>query len=145
MPNYTPLAAVHGIVIHHSDSSRDATTFEEIKSWHLAQGWIDIGYHFVITGDGLMHLGRPETVMGAQTLNHNSDTLGICVTGDFTHEKPSDAQMHTLVQLIATLARRHHLTVDKIKGHRDFNDTSCPGDNLYHLIPSIRESVKKYL
>lgn len=39
-------------------------TVEQIRQWHLAQGFSDIGYHYVISRDGTVHPGRPESVVG---------------------------------------------------------------------------------
>ena len=41
-----------------------------------------IGYHFLILPDGTVERGRPESMWGAHTRDHN-DTLGICLVGDF--------------------------------------------------------------
>jgi N-acetylmuramoyl-L-alanine amidase len=30
----------------------------DIRKWHKAQGWADIGYHFVIRRDGKIEKGR---------------------------------------------------------------------------------------
>jgi hypothetical protein len=145
MPQFTPLAKVTEIIVHHSDSARDTTTFEEIRQWHLEKGWIDIGYHGVILSDGSFHVGRPDNVMGAQALNHNFDSLGFCVTGNFEVETPTEAQIHTLIQVLAAKCKAHNVPAKAIKGHRDVDDTSCPGKNLYAMLPHIREEVAKYL
>jgi N-acetylmuramoyl-L-alanine amidase len=136
---------VSKIVIHHSASDRDKTTVATIKGWHLANGWSDIGYHFVITGDGRMHLGRPEDIIGAHAQGHNTGTIGICVTGNFENQKLLEKQIHTLVQVLASVCRRYKLDASDIIGHRDVNQTSCPGKNLYAKLPDIRAQVAKYL
>lgn len=144
-PQYSRIAKITKIVIHHSASGRDSTTFEDIKRWHLQKGWIDIGYHFITMGDGSFKIGRPETAMGSHSVGFNYNTLGICVTGNFMTEKPSTAQIKTLIQILAALCKRHGLKASDIIGHRDVNNTSCPGDNLYNLLVYIRLEVSKYL
>ena len=143
--SFSPIGKITKIIVHNTASDRDTTKFETIRKWHLEKGWADIGYHYVITGDGKMHLGRPETAMGAHAVGHNSNTLGVCVTGNFDLQKPLDKQIHTLVQVLAALCRRHGLQADDIIGHRDVNATSCPGKNMYARLPEIREKVSKYL
>lgn len=136
---------INDIVIHHSASARDTTTVAMIKSWHLAKGYSDIGYHYVITGDGKLHVGRPAEQIGAHAYGRNTDTLGINLTGNFDIEKPKPGQVDTLVQLLATLCKRHKLKPSDILGHRDTIATSCPGNNLYNMLPEIRKKVATYL
>ena len=31
-----------------------------------------------------------------------------------------------------------------IKGHRDFNATACPGQNLYDMLPDVIAGVQTY-
>lgn len=38
---------------------------EDIKRWHKALGWSDIGYHYVACLDGTTQKGRPEEIPGA--------------------------------------------------------------------------------
>ena len=33
---------------------------------------------------------------------------------------------------------------DTIKGHRDFNATACPGENLYERLPDVIAGVQRY-
>jgi len=121
------------IVIHHSASARDTTTRNMIRSWHKAKGWKDIGYHFVIEGDGSILLGRPLNKMGAHAKGANRDSIGICLTGDNTKpgQKWNAAQRKACRQLVTALRLvMPHLTVH---GHREVGTTvtTCPGtDNL---------------
>lgn len=45
----------------------------EIRRWHLANGWKDIGYHWIIDRPGTVLAGRPETVIGAHTVGDAPD------------------------------------------------------------------------
>ena len=38
---------------------------DDIRDWHLARGWSDIGYHAVIKRDGTIEAGRSEDRAGA--------------------------------------------------------------------------------
>lgn len=133
------------VVVHHSASGRDVTTREMIKKWHLAHGYSDIGYHYIITGDGKLHVGRPAEKIGAHALGYNTNSLGVCLTGNFETEEPSEAQINTLIQVLATLCKRHDLTTDQIKGHNLLNQTACPGKNLISKFAIIKKAIKEYL
>ena len=133
------------VVVHHSASGRDVTTREMIKKWHLTHGYSDIGYHYIITGDGKLHVGRPAEKIGAHALGYNTNSLGVCLTGNFETEEPSEAQINTLIQVLATLCKRHELTTDQIKGHNLLNQTACPGKNLISKFAIIKKAIKEYL
>lgn len=139
------ITKINNIVIHHSASGRDTTSVDMIRTWHKNKGYADIGYHYIITGDGKLHVGRPADQVGAHAYGRNKDTLGICLTGDFNTELPSKLQMDTLIQLVATLAKRHKLNPQAVIGHRDTIATACPGNLLYNRLPELREKIKKYL
>lgn len=54
-------AATTRIFVHHTCTSRMNTTREQIYNEHVkGRGWSDIGYHFIISGDGHIILGRDE-------------------------------------------------------------------------------------
>ena len=47
-------------------------------------GWNDIGYSFVIGGDGNIYVGRGFNVVGAHAPKYNNKSVGICMLGDWT-------------------------------------------------------------
>lgn len=105
----------------------------DIDRWHRAKGWFAIGYHYVIRRDGTLEVGRPEDVVGAHVLNHNSNTVGICLAGGLAEDKktPEDnfteAQFETLEKLLRELKARYPDA--DIKGHSDFPEhrtRACP-------------------
>lgn len=116
------------IIVHHS-ASDPMTTPEQIHGWHLAKGWSGIGYHFVIQGDGAVWTGRPIGTIGAHAYNFNTDSVGICVCGDFTTAQPSEAQMVSLVDLIKYI-KEYYQTDLTVQRHRDVNATACPGNSF---------------
>lgn len=138
------------LIVHHSASGRN-TTIEDMRAWHLAKGWSDIGYHKVIYQNGEVKQGRSDAVQGAQAFGANAFSLGICCIGNFDEEMMPNAQEKSLVQVLAVLCRRHKLTEKNIIGHRDvakmFNvpagASACPG--RYVDIEKLRKQVKKYL
>jgi N-acetylmuramoyl-L-alanine amidase len=90
------------IIIHHSASADVPAA--EINAWHLARGWAGIVYHFVIRKDGSIERGRPQQAIGAHAgPGANGHSIGICLCGNFMKELPSDAQMVSLLVLIAWL------------------------------------------
>lgn len=133
---------VREIVIHTSATRPDwmgnnslREQVEEIRVWHRARGWRDIGYHWIIGRDGSMLPGRPETEVGAHVQGHNSGTIGICLIGGFgsaTTDRFSDhftaRQGITLEQQIQAISMRTPIT--RVSGHNEYAAKACPGFNV---------------
>lgn len=105
---------------------------KEIRSWHKAKGWSDIGYHYVIRRDGRVEKGRPDTKMGAHVRGYNRDSLGVCLVGGVNERtlKPesnyTQAQWTSLEKLLRDLSTKHPQA--NVRGHRDFPNVAkaCP-------------------
>ena len=106
---------------------------KEIRQWHKAQGWSDIGYHFVIRRDGKLERGRPVDAIGAHVAGFNATSVGVCMVGgvnqkDFTKAENNftPAQWANLKTLLADLAKKYPGA--KVRGHRDFPkvNKACP-------------------
>lgn len=131
---------VNQIIIHHTASSRDKTTVQNVDAWHKLR-WPDfksslgyyIGYHYIITGDGKVTQTRRDNELGAHTIPNNGK-LGICLTGNFMVEQPSPAQLDFLTNLLSKLKKEYNLSDGEIKAHRELNKTECPGDNLFKWV-----------
>lgn len=102
----------------------------EIRQWHVQQGWLDVGYHFVIRRNGTVEDGRPHDVIGSHAKGYNSTSLGICLVGginakgnpenNFTPE-----QFNSLKLLL--IAHKRTYPQAKIVGHRDLDSgKACP-------------------
>jgi len=139
------------ITVHHTAAaqplSREAAVAElqALQRAHQGgRGWIDIGYHFLIDGTGQIWEGRPVTVVGAHVLDNNEGTIGISIMGDFhppKNQRPTPAQLDSLVRLARQLSRAYRIPADRIKGHRDQETTACPGDFLYARLDEVRQAV----
>ena len=90
---------INKIIIHCSDSGFGDVSI--IRKWHLARGWREIGYHYVILNgkrsnkryniknDGLIEGGRElnndpyleAQEIGAHASGFNSESIGICLIG----------------------------------------------------------------
>ena len=124
-----PLArrsATRRIILHHAAAV--TCTAQQIHQWHLANGWVGIGYHFFVRKDGSVYRGRPEDTVGAHAGNNNYDSIGICFEGSFDREQMNEVQMKAGAELVAYLKQKYGIT--KVQKHRDVNATGCPGDNF---------------
>lgn len=111
------------IILHHAAARK--CTAQQIHSWHLANGWAGIGYHFFVRKDGSVYRGRPETVVGAHAGNNNYDSIGICFEGNFMTETMGGAQRKAGQELVQYLKDKYGIS--KVQRHSDVNATGCPG------------------
>ena len=135
------------IIIHHSAAEQlnsDISQMQSIQNYHQSLDWGDIGYHYGIGKFGMTMQGRETKYIGAHTKGErNSDSIGICLFGNFEHSSPSQFQISSLISLLTLLCKQYGLSPDSIYGHRDFGSTSCPGRYLYAFLPNIINVVRK--
>ena len=136
------MRTINSIILHHSASSIN-TSVEQIENWHTKRRftkYIDengnekhIGYHFLILKNGEIFKARPVEMMGCHCKGQNKNSIGICITGNFTKDKISQDRYASLITLLFAL----FLTFGEkeVKGHKDYKNTLCPGINLYSLVP----------
>ena len=124
------------IVIHCSDSDyAHHDNIETIRKWHVEENrWSDIGYHFFISKDGNVHIGRSEGIAGAHVAGYNRGSIGICLSGrrEFT-----DEQFRSLERLLKDLCKKYGLEKKDIVSHRDLQPgKTCPNFDLHKLLSS---------
>ena len=111
------------IILHHAAAVE--CTAQDIHRWHVAQGWVGIGYHYFVAKVGKVYRGRPYDTVGAHCTNYNNKSIGICCEGNFAIEAMPDAQKRALSELCRDV--QNHYPKAKIVGHRDCTPTACPG------------------
>ncbi|XP_001603488.1 peptidoglycan-recognition protein SC2-like [Nasonia vitripennis] len=107
-----------------------------IQTFHIeAKGWVDVGYNFLIGGDGNVYEGRGWDMAGAHTHNYNNRSIGIAFVGDFSYKSPIKEQIATAVKLLELGVKNGKLAKDyKLIGQRQVAHTQSPGDKLYNVI-----------
>lgn len=149
--SYTPNTTVY---IHHSAGqglnidtyAEQVNTMRAIEHHHCrVNGWDGIGYNFVVFQPFKRRLWHRARVFEGRGLGHipaaqagaNAGNIAVCVIGNFDREGIRDGTVNKLVSLVKRLPGR------KVRGHRDVNQTSCPGDSLYHRLKEIRRRAGK--
>jgi hypothetical protein len=170
-PSYATvkMAFVHHTDTGNDYTAADAPAIvRAIYAYHTQTlGWSDIGYDFLIDRYGTIYEGRyggvARGVVGAQVLGFNTGSTGISMIGTYSAEAPPEAAMTSLENLLAwklslggldpqgTATMKCGYTekfkagaavkLPVIAGHRDANNTECPGDALYALLPVVRSAV----
>lgn len=128
---------IDSIIIHCSATPEGKHfTAADIRRWHKAQGWSDIGYHYVILLDGTVQEGRPISQPGAHCKGMNARSIGICYIGGLSADgkTPKDtrttAQKAAMHALVERLARQYGLTAAQIHGHNEYAAKACPSFNV---------------
>ncbi|MGL4908833.1 MAG: N-acetylmuramoyl-L-alanine amidase [Bacteroidales bacterium] len=101
----------------------------EIREWHRANGYNDIGYHYVILLDGSVGRGREEEVIGAHCQGHNANSIGIAYVGGIDAKgKPKNTlntvQNDKLKKLVIELLEAYPNAT--VHGHNEFSNKDCP-------------------
>lgn len=128
---------INKIVIHHSVSPRDQDLNKSVASFdrnhaqrlHTTKNGFGyhIAYHFVIWPKWEYVETRPisEVWYHGSDYKVNKESVGICLTGNFDVENPTNAQYVTLRRLIEWLEKEYGPLT--IHGHNEFARKSCPG------------------
>lgn len=149
------------IVVHHT-ASGNTTDYSLLQAGRLSHwiqdlhmdtnGWADAGQQLTISRGGYVMEGRDRSlaaiqsgqhVVGAQTANQNSHTIGIENEGIYVSQDTTTMLFNSLVQTCAWLCSVYGLDPHvAIVGHRDYvTTTQCPGDVLYARLPELRNRV----
>ena len=120
------------IVIHCSATrATQRYTVDDCRRDHRARGFADIGYHYYITRDGVVHAGRALYQVGAHATGYNRYSIGICYEGGLNERGlPADTrtpeQKDTLQKLLKRL--KEDYPEARVVGHRDLPGVKkdCP-------------------
>src|SRR5215207_7674144 len=116
-----------------------------------SRGWIDTGQQFTISRGAYVLEGRHRSVealtggtrhvLGAHCTAQNPYAVGIENEGTYTSVTMPAAQYAALVDLCATICSGYAIRSYQIYGHRDFQNTACPGDTFYPRLATLRRDV----
>lgn len=107
-----------------------------IQEYHTqVKRWDDIGYNFLVCGDGSIFVGRGWKYIGAHSRSFNQKAICIAFMGNFCEVEPSPQSLDAAQRLIATGVQAGKLDQHyRLYGHRQVSDTISPGDSLYRII-----------
>ncbi|OXB94689.1 N-acetylmuramoyl-L-alanine amidase [Parageobacillus galactosidasius] len=136
------LGVITHIVVHHSlTKTGSAKAYAE---YHVdTNGWPGIGYHFHIAKDGSVDWTNSLETISYHVGNSNKTSIGIVLTGDFRVEKPTEAQMNSLIALIRYLKKLLSIPTTNVKGHSEMPGYSwkqCPCIDMNDLRKKVDSS-----
>ncbi len=152
---------VEHVIIHHAETSNFRDPLSEIRSIHyyhaITRGWGDIGYNYLVDFMGNVYEGRigGDNVVGGHAYQYAYGSAGICAMGSFTVADATPEMLAGLIWITAWSGRNldplgradfhEQPNLPTICGHRDVNDSTCPGDGLYADLDYIRGAVAEVL
>jgi hypothetical protein len=145
------------------------TVLRSIYTYHArTRGWWDIWYNYIIGKDGTIYEWRKwgDFIEWAHAYANNLGTVGISLLWNYDIHLVPDTQIDALVELLVFVSRKYGINVEeyttgfrpcgknstpdciiepvrvqRLYWHRDVWYTSCPGKNLYDILPAIRSRV----
>lgn len=114
----------------------------EITQWHVRDnGWLAVGYHYIIRRDGTVEPGRPVDVVGSHVKGFNERSIGICLVGgindkgapeaNFTHEQ------YTSLETLLKVSKRVYSKA-QIVGHTDLDSgKACPSFKVADWLKTV--------
>jgi hypothetical protein len=168
-PSYNrSFTTTKNMIVHHSAGSNNISDFtqavRDIYILHTEEnGWSDIGYNYLVAPNGVIYAGRDpgngeqDNVMGAHFCGSNSNTMGVCLLGNYETTEPASEMLESLEIVLSWKAFKDDLEVlesnshplnsnlQVIAGHQDGCSTLCPGENVYKRLQDIRVTVDAQL
>ena len=134
----------NSIILHHTASSRDFTSLENVNTWHKARGFTKsssgyfVGYHRLILGNGTICKTRNYNEIGCHCIP-NEGKIGVALCGNFDLEMPNPEQLISLQVVLEEIKQGYNLTDENIFGHNEKSNTACPGKNLKIWLNKYRQ------
>jgi N-acetylmuramoyl-L-alanine amidase-like protein len=143
------------ITLHHGGvefkAEKDPAEYlRNLQSWSRSdKKWMDIPYHFLIDLNGKIYAGRSLKYPGDTNTTYDpTGHLLICLMGNYEIQKVNFDQIKSIIDLSTFFCLEFDIKVDNIKGHKDYADTDCPGEDFYRylkngsLVNAITENIK---
>ncbi|MGB3594215.1 MAG: cell wall-binding repeat-containing protein [Ornithinimicrobium sp.] len=169
-PNY--IDDTEGVTIHHTagtnnySASQVPAILRGIYQYHaVTRDWGDVGYNLFVDKYGRAWEGRrggaETSLRTAHSLGMNYTTAGIALLGDYNKVDVPRAAFDAAARLTAWKLLTHGInrsssfaheneaegwtrTLTAVHGHRDVNQTSCPGARFYARMGEFRSKVRTY-
>ncbi|XP_066906287.1 peptidoglycan-recognition protein SB2 isoform X6 [Halyomorpha halys] len=105
------------------------------QSDHIRKGYCDIGYSFVIGGDGYIYEGRGWGKSGAHTYGFNCNSIGVGLIGDFNKNIPTSDMLDMLQLLIEEGVRIREISQQyKLVFQSQVDQRASPGTNVEKVL-----------
>ena len=127
------------VTLHHTGSPEPLQPHEDpveklrgLQSWGARErNWWDVPYHYLLDLDGRIYEGRDWHYMGETNTTYDpGGHFLISVIGNYERQEPTPAQIDAIADLMAWALDEFDLPLERIGGHYDYAETTCPGRYL---------------
>lgn len=152
---------IEHVIIHHTETASWQNPMVAIRAvyyYHAVErGWGDIGYNYLVDYMGNVYEGRAggANVVGGHAYQYAWGSSGIGVLGSYSDFETTPEAQAGIVWITAWVGKdldpwgtsdfHEQDDLPTICGHRDVNDSACPGDGLYGQLDRIRTQVAEVL
>ena len=143
------------ITLHHGgvlfEKEKDPVEYlRNLQSWSRSEKyWIDIPYHFLIDLEGKIYEGRSMQYPGDTNTTYDpSGHLLICLMGNYEIQIVNTYQLDSTIKLITFFCKELNINSELIKGHKDYAETACPGEDFYkylengYIVNEVKDQLK---
>ncbi|XP_044753541.1 peptidoglycan-recognition protein 2-like [Coccinella septempunctata] len=136
------LVPIQYVIVHHTVTNNCETEkscselLRNIQNFHLEEmEFHDIGYNFMVGGDGKIYEGAGWHKVGAHTRKYNRKSLGLAFIGNFTDDVPFEKQLKAAKDFLECGVELGELDENyKLLGARQVSETASPGLRLYRKL-----------
>ncbi|KAJ0178673.1 hypothetical protein K1T71_005448 [Dendrolimus kikuchii] len=136
LPNPVDLVVIIHTVTHECSTDEECENVaRSIRKFLMQQGQTDVGYSFLVGGNGKVYEGAGWGLVGAHTMTYNARSIGIAFIGDFREVLPTPAAMKAAQDLLICGVQNKHLSEEyHLVGHMQLRKTLSPGPALQNVI-----------
>ncbi|HEY7565634.1 MAG TPA: N-acetylmuramoyl-L-alanine amidase [Acidimicrobiia bacterium] len=134
---------IERLTFHHTavaliDTRLAPERLRQHQAFHQGErGWPDLAYHFAIDTAGHVYEGRDLAFRGDTATSYDpTGHLLVVLEGDFDRQPLGPLQRNAAIGVMAWAWDRYQLDRDRVAGHGEFADTSCPGAAIREWLQS---------
>ena len=127
-----PVSAIQQLIVHHSAVPASVLAAQLANYNVNMSDWPGIGFHYFVGVDGTIQQTNDLTTISYHAGSQNGNSIGLAFAGDFDEAVPTQAQITAGAHLIAWLLDHLNLPIAAVHGHKEFANTTCPGEQWDH-------------
>ncbi len=133
---------VHTLALHHTagdeltEEDDPVEALNDLYNWGAEErNWWDVPYHYLIDLDGNIYEGRDRDYAGDTNTSYDpAGAIHVAFIGNYSEQEPDQSQIEAVADLKAWVSAKYGIDTDRVVGHYNLTDTSCPGDNLQPVL-----------